>query len=181
MVPKIVIDSTGWPTSISAHEVVKATNHAVSSPPIPTRCYKVLGVTTWTLAFEKQPSVSRFLIDFNGSSFEILLSNPLDKAIESKSNKKSKGHGKGKGKGTKGPKAEEPSSSHGKDENSSRFSVLEAKFTSMERRQDSLENKINDGFSSVNDQLRQVLNAIAPRAPQDPTGLSPPPKIQKSV
>ena len=180
-VPRIIIESTGWPTSISAKEVVKATAHAVSLPPIPTRCFKILGVTTWTLAFERQPSVNRFLIDFNGSSFEILLSNPLDKAVESKTSKKTKGAGKGKNKGPKEIVANDAKSAHEKeDSNSSRISALEAKFSSMERRQDSLENKINDGFSSVNDQLRQVLNAIAPRSNQEPTGLSPPPKVMKS-
>ena len=182
VVPKIAIESTGWPSSISAHEVVKATAHAVSVPPVPTRCYKVLGLTTWTLTFETPPSVSKFLIDFNGSSYEILLSSPIEKTSESKNIKKSKGNGKGKGKSAKGHQGEDKSAAIEKaDANSNRISVLEAKFTSMERRQDSLESKINDGFCSVNDQLRQVLNAIAPRTPQEPTGLSPPPKIQKSV
>lgn len=181
VIPRILVDSTGWPSSISAHEVVKATNHAVSLPPLPTRCYKVMGVTTWSLAFQQQPSKSRFLIDFNGSSFEILLSSPIDKSSESKSIKNVKGNAKGSGKNAKGSKGGPPQATSEKDsENSQRISALEARFSSMERRQDSLENKINDGFSSVNDQLRQVLNVIAPRSQQDPTGLSPPPKITKT-
>ena len=181
VIPRVVIDSTGWPASISAHEVVKATNHAVSLPPIPTRCFKVMGVTTWSLAFEKQPSTNRFLIDFNGSSFEILLSNPIDKAVESKPTKKGKGFAKGSGKIAKGGKGDFSREISEKDnENSQRITALEAKFTTLEKRQDGLENRINDGFSSVNDQLRQVLNVIAPRGQNDPTGLSPPPKISKT-
>eukprot|EP00434_Breviolum_minutum_P016153 symbB.v1.2.014234.t1/scaffold1017.1/size232338/3 len=43
--PKIVKDSTGWPLAISPGEVIKATFHAVKLAPVPTRCFRVLGVT----------------------------------------------------------------------------------------------------------------------------------------
>ena len=72
-VPRVVVESTGWPPSIGPSEVVKAVYHEVKAAPIPTRCYKILGVTTWSLAFDAKPSVTRFLCQLNGASHEIIL------------------------------------------------------------------------------------------------------------
>ena len=179
IIPRHLFESTGWPTSIAAQEVVKATNFATKASPIPTRCFKMLGLTTWTLAFQEKPPAGKFLIDFNGSSYEILLSESQVNHHETKNAKQGKKESKGKGKGSKSASSQEDKPFQNQDETSQRISVLEAKFNTMERRQDSLESKINDGFSSVNDQLRQVLQAITPKAAHDPTGLSPPPKMPK--
>lgn len=180
VIPRHLMETTGWPSSIGANDAVKATNFAVKMPPVPTRCFKMMGLTTWTLAFQERPALGKFLIDFNGSSFEILLSDSQANSHEGKPIKQTKGDAKGTGKGSKGhANVEAKSSSTNQDETSNRISVLEAKFSTMERRQNNLESKINDGFSSVNDQLRQVLQAITPKAPHDPTGLSPPSKVPK--
>ena len=181
VIPRFLIESTGWPTSIGAEEVVKATNFAVKLPPIPTRCFKMLGVTTWTLAFQSKPTINKFLIDFNNASFEIILSESQVAQNDGKTLKQTRKEAKGKGKGFKGISTSDSKSFQNSQEDaqSQRISVLEAKFNTMERRQDSLESKINDGFSSVNDQLRQVLQAITPKSVQEPTGLSPPPKMPK--
>ena len=86
---------------------------------------------------------------------------------------------KGSGKGFQGS-AETAADVQKDDQNSQRITALEAKFSSMERRQDSLESRINDGFNSVNDQLRQVLHAIQPRGANSQTGMTPPPKAAKT-
>ena len=180
-VPRVVVESTGWPASIGPSEVVKAVYHEVKAAPIPTRCYKILGVTTWSLAFDSKPAVARFLCQLNGASHEIILTTAQEKQNPVKPAKKTKGEGKGKS----GPKAEKSFQAAAQKEDEdpnteARLTALEVKFGSLERRQDSLENRINEGFGSVNDQLHQVLNAIQPRANHDHTGATPPPKQQKT-
>ncbi len=181
VIPKLTRESTGWPSSIGAAEVVKATSHETGSPPIPTRCYKALGVTTWTLTFQDPPKKTRFLINFNGKAHEILITEPNEHPKEQLFQKKGKGKTKGKGKGY-GEKSipNFPKQSKEDDPTNQRLSVLEAKFCTMERRQDGLEAKINEGFAGVNDQLRQVLHAMQPRSAVDATGSTPPPKMPKT-
>ena len=179
-VPKITYESTGWPATIAPSEVVKAVYHEVKAAPIPTRCYKILGVTTWSLAFDSKPSITRFLCQLNGESHEIILTPAQEKQQPIKQPKKAKGDGKGKSKAKHEvppshpkPKVEEGHNTE------SRLTALEVKFGTLERRQDSLETRINEGFGSVNDQLRQVLNCIQPRSANDHTGSTPPPKHPK--
>ena len=178
-VPRVTVESTGWPASIGPSEVVKAVFHEVKAAPIPTRCYKSLGVTTWSLAFETKPAVTRFLCQLNGISHEIILTPTCDKQIP----QESKGGGKGKSK-TKSdaplsnPVVRQPVDSADPSVDS-RLTALEVKFGSLERRQDSLESRITDGFCSVQDQLRQVLNVIQPRPAHEHTGATPPSKLQK--
>jgi len=183
-IPRVVIESTGWPASIGPSEVVKAVHHEVKAAPIPTRCYKILGVTTWSLAFDTKPSITRFLCQLNGQSHEIILTPAQERQPVIKTTKKSKGDGKGKTKSKQEPQSNQSHNTQaGLDETNteSRLTALEVKFGSLERRQDTLENRITEGFGSVQDQLRQVLNAIQPRSANEPTGFSPPPKQQKVV
>ena len=179
VIPRVLRDSTGWPSAVGPQDVVRATNHAVGIPPIPTRCYKAQGVTSWTLAFDTVPKIDKFMVQINDKTFEIILTVPNEKMpsnTKTKNAKSPKGSGKGK-KDTNQESAPPPSD----DPNSQRITSLEAKFASMERRQDSLEGKINDGFMSVNDQLRQVLHAIQPRGTNTQTGMTPPSKIPKTL
>ena len=53
IVPRVIRESTGWQSSISPQEIVRATHHALSAAPVPSRCFRSNGVTCWTLAFEK--------------------------------------------------------------------------------------------------------------------------------
>ena len=178
VIPRVIRDSTGWPSIVGPQEIVRATNHAVALPPIPTRCYKAQGVTTWTLAFDSAPKIDKFMVQINSNTFEIILTVPTEKPVsnsKAKVTRTAKGNGKGKKEFIP-----EPRSTPQDDETSQRITSLEAKFSAMERRQDSLEGKINDGFSSVNDQLRQVLHAIQPRGANTQTGMTPPPKIPKT-
>ncbi len=52
VVPRVTKESTGWPSSISPQEIIRATHHALSAAPVPSRCFRSNGVTCWTLAFE---------------------------------------------------------------------------------------------------------------------------------
>ena len=179
VIPRVLRDSTGWPSAVGPQDVVRATNHAVGIPPIPTRCYKAQGVTSWTLAFDTVPKIDKFMAQINDKTFEIILTVPNEKMpsnTKTKNAKSPKGSGKGK-KDTNQESAPPPSD----DPNSQRITSLEAKFAAMERRQDSLEGKINDGFMSVNDQLRQVLHAIQPRGTNTQTGMTPPSKVPKTL
>lgn len=175
IVPVITKQSTGWPSSISASEVVKATFHATSQAPVPTRCFKSLGLTSWSLGFAAPPSVTTFLAQFNDQTYQILITDLEHPAPKSKVVK-----GKGKGKHQQTSQAP-PSRSEPVDQVlTDRVACLEAKFGGLERRQDQLEHRISTGFDGVHDQLRQVLQVLAPKQSQSATGLSPPPKVAKT-
>lgn len=179
VIPRCLRDSTGWPSSVGPQEIVKASIHGVGLPPIPTRCYKAQGVTTWTLAFDAPPKIDKFMVQLNEKTFEIILTVPCDKPVPAAKGKK---FGSSKGSGKSNNSVQEPREVDPKeDQNAQRISALEAKFSSMERRQDSLEGKINEGFHSVNDQLRQVLAAIQPRGASAHTGMTPPAKAPKTA
>ena len=178
VIPRVVRDSTGWPSIVGPQEIVRATIHGTTLPPIPTRCYKAQGVTTWTLAFDSAPKIDKFMVQLNDKTYEIILTIPSEKAPSNPKAKNTKSP-KGIGKGRAEPKGDIAPTSN-EDANAERITSLEAKFSAMERRQDSLEGKINDGFSSVNDQLRQVLNAIQPRPNSSQTGMTPPSKVHKT-
>ncbi len=175
IVPTITYDSTGWPSSASPNEIIHAVQHSCGTPPIPSRCFRALGVVTWTLGFAVEPKVTKFSVSFNGTTYEILLTKPSDK---NKAIKGTKGTSKGASKSAKGFK-EAPIQIP--DEANDRLTNLETKFAAMERRQDSLETKLQHGFEGVQDQLRQVLNAVQPRASSPThTGFTPPSKVAKS-
>eukprot|EP00438_Fugacium_kawagutii_P012583 Skav200204 [mRNA] locus=scaffold623:512826:515837:- [translate_table: standard] len=181
IVPRITLETRGWPFSIDPTQVISAIKAATGLICIPCRCYKSLGVTTWTIALEKMPDKRRFCASFSGELVEILITEPLQPAsLSQKTQKPSKGKGKGK---NKAAPSEPPSSSSHKDVDiqSQRLTVLESKMSSVEKRQDVIENKLNDGFQKVNDQLRQLLQAINPKqASHSSTGMTPPPKAAKT-
>ena len=54
MIPKINMDSLGWPYEILAKDIVSAVYQATKTPCIPTRSFRRAGVCAWTLSFEKQ-------------------------------------------------------------------------------------------------------------------------------
>ena len=175
IVPSITYDSTGWPSSASPNEIIHAIAHSCGTPPIPTRCFRALGVVTWTLGFAVEPKCTKFSVSFNGTTYEILLTRPVEKVKPIRGYKQPS---KGISKGAKPPK-ESPIQIP--DETSDRLTNLETKFAAMERRQDPLETKLQNGFEGVQDQLRQVLNAVQPRSSSPGhTGFTPPPKIPKS-
>ncbi len=178
VVPHHMFNSTGWPLSIGPQDIVKVVKQTCGLPPIPTRCFKILGVTTWTLGFDSIPTILKFTAQFNGTIHEILLT----KVEEHQSTKKQTGSFN-KFQSSKPARNQNelkavPLSSPADE----RLTSLETKVAAMERRQDGMEHKLQTGFDGIQDQLRQVLNAVQPR-PASPraTGFTPPPEVAKST
>ena len=171
-VPRVIVESTGWPMAISPEEVVRATHHAVKKAPIPMRCYRSFGVTSWSLAFDTLPQLLKFTAKFNDEVCEILLTQ--SKQPKTKAPRVF-------GKQAPAPRVSQQSVSVAPvhdDDTADRLGALESKVANMEKRQDALETRISTGFDSVSDQLRQVLNAVQQR-PKSPTGDTPQPKWPK--
>lgn len=168
--PKMLYNATGWPTAITASAVIKATSHSTGQPPVPTRCSRVSGVNCWGLGFEEEPSTLAFTALFDGEHYEIILAKVDKNVQEVLPNERRVAKGKGQGKGQKGPAPVD-------DELKGRVTALEARFGTLEKRQDGSESKLQTGFDSVQSQLRQVLTMLQPR-PADhlATGMTPPPK-----
>eukprot|EP00438_Fugacium_kawagutii_P023608 Skav205964 [mRNA] locus=scaffold442:468626:473248:+ [translate_table: standard] len=159
------------------------------------RCYRSLGVTSWTLSFQSEPSPLKFVVKFNDISHEILLTKveqPMPSKVKpAKANGTRKGNGKAGGKGSskdggKDGRAESSQGSQPRDEllsnTNDRLSHLESRFSIMERRQDALDTKFDSKFESISDQLRQIIHTIQPRAASpSKTGYTPPPKAHKSA
>ena len=73
LVPKVNMDSLGWPSEILAKDIVSAAHQATKAPCMPTRSFRRAGVCAWTLSFEKGPTVSKFSVRVNEKTFEVLL------------------------------------------------------------------------------------------------------------
>ncbi len=128
-IPRHSLVSTGWPVAINPCEVVKATHHAVGQAPIPTRCFRNQGVTSWLLAFQEPPKVLRFVVKFNADIHEILLTEEGNKQPLRFAKKENT---KGKGKGTSNQSTSPvPSITFPDEALGDRVSVLEAKFQSF--------------------------------------------------
>eukprot|EP00438_Fugacium_kawagutii_P017232 Skav228671 [mRNA] locus=scaffold1332:376603:381260:- [translate_table: standard] len=178
IIPKIVLESRGWPISLGASDVITAVKSACKQAPIPGRCFRQQGVVTWTLHFATKPDTLRFIASFNGTNHEILLSEPAPCMVTSKGKRGAKGTSKSS---NKGPPASSSIHEVAATAHADRLTVLENKMGNMEKRQDQLDNKLNEGFSGVQDQLRQLLQIVQPRqSSPTSTGLSPPPKAPKT-
>lgn len=177
VVPRVLFDSTGWPISISPHELIKATFHAVQLAPVPTRCHRQLGVTCWQLAFEEDPKVMKFVVKFNSQSHEILLTQPGTSVAQKQGKKQPIG------KSVPQHRASQQLANQAVTEDpvAERVSILEAKFQTFEKRQEKVERQLETGFDSLQSQLRQVLNAVAGPREKSPSGETPPPKAQKHL
>ena len=179
-IPRHSLISTGWPVAINPCEVVKATHHAVGQAPVPTRCFRNQGVTSWLLAFQEPPKVFRFVVKFNSDIHEILLTEESAKQPLRYAKKEShKGSGQGSALQSSSP-AQSSVAQPIDDGLGDRVSILEAKFQSFEKRQENVEQQLSTGFESLQNQLRQVLNAVNPGREKGPTGETPPPKFPRN-
>lgn len=169
--PRFIYNSHGWPPAISPSEVVKSTLRATKLPCVPTRCSRVNNVTCWAPCFHQHPQNEKFTAAFNQVVFEILLS-PASKVYQVP---KKENSGKTRS-DRKVASSEKATSSESKAEADNRITVLEARMSSVEQRQDGLESKLDDGFNAIQSQLRQVLNAVKPRPASGHTGETPPTK-----
>lgn len=144
---------------------------------LPGRCFRSQGVVTWTVGFATRPSVVRFTASFNSETHEILLTDPVQNVAQgSKGTRSNKGRGKGAKSNPSNTVEQNPSIVEHE-----RVSKLEARVDTMEKKQHQIENRINDGFSNVQDQLRQLLQVVQPRAPSPAkTGMTPPSKASKT-
>lgn len=181
-VPRHQIESSGWPSHITAVEIVKACQHYTQMAPVPSKAYRSAGITYWTLLFSEVPPLQKFVCIFNAKPYEILLVKTQEyQAIQGRKAKPSDAEtrkGKGKGNGKSAP----PSQPQESEIQSDRLTTLENKFNMMEKKQHALESKVDSSFASVNDQLRQILQAVCPREQsQGATGCTPPPKQSKTM
>ena len=177
VIPRFVKDSTGWPLAISPGEVIKATYHAVKIAPVPTRCFRVLGVTCWQLSFQDEPDCGKFVVKFNTELHEILLADPgtqINPKQQRKQDKSEKTVVKSQ------PSNVNSQSTVANDDVADRVSILEAKFQTFEKRQEKVEAQLQSGFDNIHSQLRQVLNAVSQPREKTPTGETPPPKFPKN-
>lgn len=183
VIPRVAYQSTGWPLSIGAADIVKAVKYACGQAPIPSRCFRSLGVVSWTLNFASVPKPLRFSAMFNSEICEILLT-PCD-VVEAVTSKQPKGAGKGKkgksktqGDGDKASCSDIPHEELQK--TNDRISSLEGRFTVMEKRQEGVEAQLSSNFDAIQNQLRQVIHMVQPRAASpSKTGFSPPTKQTK--
>lgn len=120
----------------------------------------------------------RFGVCFNGQVSEILLMvGPHAKPPMKKQGQKDH-HSRAK---AEPHEVKAPPQRKDQPEQADRISMLEARFSTMERRQESLEHRVDTSFDQVNNQLRQILAAVAPRSMENPTtGCTPPPKAAKT-
>lgn len=172
VVPHYMYNSTGWPLSIGPGDIVRVMKETCGLPPVPTRCFKILGVTTWTLGFDTVPSKLKFTAQFNGHIHEILMTKVDDEYPNRRQGKGNPSRLQGP-KSSKGPIDQKTVPvSNGSDE---RLTSLETKVAAMERRQDGMEQKLQTGFDGI-----QNLPAVQPR-PVSPrsTGCTPPSKLAK--
>eukprot|EP00438_Fugacium_kawagutii_P011173 Skav227747 [mRNA] locus=scaffold3513:469499:474031:- [translate_table: standard] len=178
-IPKIKIESSGWPGNAAPKDIVQACLHATGQAPVPTRAYRSLGVNFWSLMFQTEPSLTRFSVCFNGCTAEILLtSEDQSKPIAKKPKEYPKAR---QATVNSAPSGSKDGPKQNSQDQIDRITVLENRFNVVERKQEALEVRMDQSFTSVQDQLRQILQAVqGPRAPDHaPTGLTPPPKVHK--
>eukprot|EP00438_Fugacium_kawagutii_P022415 Skav201705 [mRNA] locus=scaffold2750:50465:54844:+ [translate_table: standard] len=175
--PRYVYNSYGWPSSISPQEVIRATLHYTTLGAVPTRCSRSNGVVCWTLGFAQKPEVDKFSAAFNQVPVEIVLSPATAEVPSTKKGKPKRVQNNQAAPTTKQPKEEIAASS--KDD--SRLTTLEAKVAHIEKKQESMESKMDSGFEGIQSQLRQLLNLAKPRHAEKGTGETPPPKSHKTA
>ena len=135
--------------------------------------YRSSGCVAWTLAFQDLPTSFVFSVKVNEAVYEILIT---EKALPEKPTK-----GKGKGKTGKSKRSPSPATSTAVSTSSAtiqeeRIDRLEAKVGTLEKKHDALDHKIDNHYSGLSNQLRQVLQHLATPKAHEPSGDTPPPK-----
>ena len=179
IVPRFPFNSSGWPPAIEPCFVVSSALQATSHAPVPTRAFRTGGVYSWSLAFDKKPSVLRFTLDINGSTFEILL---VEESLSQQPKvNKPQSHPKASKSSTNAPRDPGPppagsfaSASAFVAENH-RITKLEERFDQLEQRQVRVESKVDARFEEISSSLRQLLQASQTRT-RVPSGETPAPK-----
>ena len=178
VVPKVVLESSGWPPAIDAANVVASTIQATGCPPVPTKAFRAAGVYGWTLAFEKKPALTKFTVQINSSTHEILLAEPVSIAPKQNRQQPPKSRTKQNQPAASQVQYPPPVSKH---PDSDRIDRLEAKIQHLDSRQTNLETQLNSRFDQVGAQLQQILNNTSQPRQREPSGETPPPKFPKQT
>ena len=183
VVPRIVMESSGWPAATEAAHVITSVLKATGNAPVPTKAFRAAGVHGWTLAFDTRPTTLKFSVDINGSTYEILLTDPQMPSFKNG----------GRAQPVKAPKQHVKSSPTPPDEpvpvypaavvkhpESERIDRLEARMNQLDTRQSRLETQLNSRFDEVGAQLQKILSNTMPARPREPMGDTPPPKCPRN-
>ena len=184
VVPKFSYEASGWPVGSTAANVVHATLTETKAAPIPTRTFRVAGVVTWVLAFDKKPDKDRFTIEVNGTPHEILLQETSGQITSKQVGVKGSGKKGGKaaraldpkGPTQPGPFVPVPSTNA---QDNARIQKLEERFDRIEARQTRFEERVDHKFDHISDSLRQLLQTVGPSRSREVTGETPPAKSAK--
>ncbi|CAK9051672.1 unnamed protein product [Durusdinium trenchii] len=186
VVPRFMMDASGWPPGACPGDVIESVTKAVSQPPIPTRTFRSAGVHTWQLGFQSLPDIQTFTVKINGALHQILLT-PTPHNVK----------GGGKGKQRQPKKASAKEDNHGAptatiatatahqdkkriDQLETRFESLQKQVSGIENKQTTLESKLDQRFNDIGDTLRQLVQLSTTRT-HEPCGESPPPKTQRTL
>lgn len=162
---------------------MKSMLEATGTTTVPTRTFRAAGVHTWVLTAETVPKLTRFTVDANGETYEILLQQVLPSSYPTKG----QGKGKQKSKAANTHNTEQAASTwqppysipapkpHADDEG---IGKLEARFDKLEQRQTAFEGRVESKFDHISDSLRQILAASHTRG-REVTGETPPSKFPK--
>ena len=186
VVPRLLLNSSGWPPGASPADIVEAVHKAVGLPPVPTRTFRSAGVHVWQLGFESPPKVDDFTVKINGDIFQILLA---PNAEPEKGSGKGKSNRKPKNKQAAEPPA--PTAPPGLpafNPEQKRLEVLEARFDTLqgqvsgiEKKQVTLETKLDSRFEEIGSTLRQLVQLSTAPRPHERTGERPPSKFSKTA
>ena len=183
VVPRIMLESSGWPPATEAVDVIKTVTKATGKPPVPTKAFRAAGVFGWSLAFEERPTITKFSVDINGSTYEVLLTEPQMPSYKNGGRNQPQ---KAPKPSTKTPptRPEEPTpvfpAAVVKHPESERIDRLEARMNQLDTRQSRLETQLNTRFDEVGAQLQKILSNTMPSRPREPSGDTPPPKIPRN-
>lgn len=183
VVCKKAFAAQGFPFNISHQCVIQATLKAVGAPPVPLRSYRVGGMVTWVLAFDKDPSKAVFVVKIDDGSHEVILT-PQEATKQPKVFKKP--NLKAQPAIRNGPRSDVPIATQISSEDR-RVNALEDRVAKLETQQRQLTAKVDNGFNAVSAQLQQVLAAVGATVGGPPktnkategTGDTPPPKHQR--
>lgn len=175
----------GYPFQMSHASLIETTHAAVKIAPIPLRSYRVGGLHTWVLAFDREPATLEFTIKMDSVLHEVILT--LQVPSQTKPKKPSS-------KTKAGPREHGVKPVHlpGSTQlnipgEEAKMHALESRVSRLEVQQTELSQKVDTRFDQVSLQLQQVLAAVQPSQPQnhgrprnaEVTGDTPPPKAAR--
>ena len=170
----------GFGFDMSHASIIEAIHQATKLPTIPLRSFKLAGLLTWVLGFEELPKICQFIVEVGGLQYEILLTKQEKVKIEKKTFKNNKQNKKSLPAKPWVPEPIQTRKPSADQATEHRLQALEGKVAGLEVQQTNLASKVDKHYDDISDQLRQVLAAVVPTRPRDPTHATPPPKSHKT-